>query len=289
MKKKQNQSPAKVNNEAKKNRDIHHKTTVASTAEARCATTLDSSPKKVEESASAEKAKPELKVANLQFVAPENNPINAMPGQMAQANPVHPVNAAQPQMRDRRNTPEGRRGRFAEKTPPGTRTKMLKIIYEHRAEFAEKKRNQRIIKAIIAAVLCLSAFYAVSAFYSTIRTLADDVSSAINLEGWWETVSKPTPAPVKKSVNVPQKKVQEIPRLTRDDGFAHSTRTLDGRREQVQQQAPSRQAIAKTKQPIVRSNVPGRTAVSKPAKPAGKSAALRTSKLPRGKSQQKAK
>src|SRR5687767_13860105 len=78
------------------------------------------------------------KVKSIEPVAPVLETVVAVP-QQVQA-------AADRDHRERRYNPEGRRGRFAEKAPPGTRTKMLKIIYERKAEIQEKKRYRLVIR-----------------------------------------------------------------------------------------------------------------------------------------------
>jgi len=93
--------------------------------------------------------------------------------------------------RDRRMNPEGRRGRFSEKTPPGTRTKMIKIIYDRKAELQEQRRKLLIIKLTFAAIIIGCIYYgSISIANFTSRT-TQNVIEALEVDHWWDTVAKP--------------------------------------------------------------------------------------------------
>jgi len=96
-----------------------------------------------------------------------------------------------PSDRDRRMNPEGRRGRFAEKTPPGTRTKMIKIIYDRKAELQEQRRKMLVIKLTFAAIIIGCIYYgSISLIDFTSRTTQSAIE-ALEIDHWWDTVAKP--------------------------------------------------------------------------------------------------
>lgn len=91
--------------------------------------------------------------------------------------------------RERRVSPEGRRGRFAEKLPPGTRTKMLKIIYDRKAEMARKKQQAMIGKVILCILLVASIYFGAQHLIEfTTRSLSSAVEM-LDLSGWWNNVA----------------------------------------------------------------------------------------------------
>lgn len=156
----------------------------------RCKTTIDSSVK-----AASAKATPIKKdILSFETVAASSNPTPAV----AEAAPA-PLEAATSRddngSRDRRNNPDGRRGRFAEKAPAGTRTKMLKIIYERKADIQEKRRYRLIIKIIAAVVLCGSVFFAGRATINTAYQAAQTIYKSLQVENWYDRFSTPVKLP----------------------------------------------------------------------------------------------
>ncbi len=94
-------------------------------------------------------------------------------------------------MRERRHNPDGRRGRFAEKAPPGTRTKMLKIIYDRKADLQEKKRFRLIVRIVIAAFMLAAIFFGVRALTSSTYEAATSLYNALNVSSWTSVSQHP--------------------------------------------------------------------------------------------------
>lgn len=101
--------------------------------------------------------------------------------------PVAPK-VASSSSRDRRGSDE-RRGRQFEKAPPGTRTKMLKIIYDKRSQMLERQRKRRLFQLGAAVVaLILAAGFAIE----TKRFLAEKSSKVWEESvNWWDQQAAP--------------------------------------------------------------------------------------------------
>ncbi len=93
--------------------------------------------------------------------------------------------------RDRRMNPEGRRGRFAEKTPPGTRTKMIKIIYDRKAELQEQRKKLRIIKLTFLVIIMGCLYYGGISLVNFAKQTGRTAIETLNIDDWWESISKP--------------------------------------------------------------------------------------------------
>ena len=106
--------------------------------------------------------------------------------------------------RDRRAQNENRRGRFAEKTPAGTRTKMLKIIYDRRADMLARKKSRRrfqIIGALITAIVVSGGIY-----QGTVALKEQLAPLVQHAELWWEKVVTPAPG-VQQRADVSQQQM----------------------------------------------------------------------------------
>jgi hypothetical protein len=94
--------------------------------------------------------------------------------------------------RDRRAVDLDRRGRYAEKTPPGTRTKMLKIIYENRASMEHRRRQRLIWKFAAVAIVALLSLSLLNGASHLIRDQYTHVTTQAQV--WWNKQVRMSPA-----------------------------------------------------------------------------------------------
>lgn len=81
------------------------------------------------------------------------------------------------------------RAQAIEKAPAGTRTRMLKIIYDHKAKFQEQRQRSLLFRMIFIAVLLASAVTGIASSWSFIRDTSGQVIEVLDLDTWWSNVS----------------------------------------------------------------------------------------------------
>ena len=95
------------------------------------------------------------------------------------------------------------------KAPPGTRTKMLKLIFEHKNNIRLRQRNALIINFALGLMVCsILIWFSYEAWNFATHT-SSAIVEKVNPQGWWNRVSKAPPRPprYKKTVS-PKAKTQ---------------------------------------------------------------------------------
>jgi len=101
------------------------------------------------------------------------------------------------------------------KTPPGTRTKMLKIIYDHKANFNKQRQRLFILKVILFTCFLSFLFFATEAALDWFHQPAPirTTSATIGLENWWNNVTKKPNRKFLKHIKTKKQRQESLRRL----------------------------------------------------------------------------
>jgi hypothetical protein len=85
-----------------------------------------------------------------------------------------------------------------EKAPPGTRTKMLKIIYDHKAQFSKQRQRTFLIKGVVALAIILGTYIVAKKTWDLVLLTANKTAEIVNVDEWWRNVTKAGRKPVSR-------------------------------------------------------------------------------------------
>ncbi len=154
------------------------------------------------------------------------------------------------------------RAQAIEKAPAGTRTRMLKIIYDHKAKFHEERKRSFLFKAVLVTVLVASVVTGVLSSWTFVRDTTGQVAEVLDIDTWWNKVSTgkrsqgikmlpPAPVYLEKSYRDLERKVKPSKSVAASKGKVPSKAKVrpvkPAQKAVVSKSAPSKSGVAPKK------------------------------------------